>query len=103
MAKDPERRKLKHGFTIDMIESLREKGLDPVAEFFKSLALVDDPAIKAKLLLELFDYVYPKRRQVEHTIDASLQVPELSHQDIKSILANDPFLLPAPGKPEGQS
>ena len=69
-----------------------------MAEFWKTLALVDDPAIKAKLLLELFEFVYPKKKAVEVALDIAHHGPELSHADIKAILAADPFLLPAPPK-----
>lgn len=81
---------------MDLVENLQEQGLNPVTEFFKTLALVDDPAIKAKLLLDVFEYVYPKRRAIEGTVDVNLGVTELSHAEIKQVLASDPFLLAAP-------
>jgi len=83
-------------FSMDLVENLQEQGLNPVTEFFKTLALVDDPAIKAKLLLDVFEYVYPKRRAIEGTVDVNVGSTELSHAEIKQVLANDPFLLAAP-------
>lgn len=86
----------KHHFSLDLIESLREQGVNPVTEFFKTLALVDDPAIKAKLLLDVFEYVYPKRKAVDLSLEVNTNGQDLSHQDIKAILAADPFLLTGP-------
>ncbi len=96
-----ERKAAKVKFTLDVIESCKQNGMDPVSEFWKTLALVDDPAIKAKLLLELFEYIYPKRRSVEASIDVMAGSTELSHAEIKAVLAGDPFLLAAPAKDEG--
>jgi hypothetical protein len=81
---------------FDLVESCRQRGIDPVSEFWKTLALVDDPAIKAKLLLEIFEYIYPKKKAVEHTLDLTLGGASLSHQEIKAILSADPFAIPAP-------
>ena len=84
---------------FDLIESCRQRGIDPVAEFWRTLALVDDPAIKAKLLLELFAYIYPKRLPVATTVD-SIPADNLTHQDIRAILSSDPFLQ-LPHDPKG--
>ena len=91
---DPEKKKAKVKLQFDLIESCRERGIDPVAEFWKTLALVDDPAIKAKLLLELFEFVYPKKKSVEHTVELSGMSQALSHDDVRAILAADPFTAP---------
>ena len=86
---------------FDLVESCRQRGIDPVSEFWKTLALVDDPAIKAKLLLEIFEYIYPKKKAVEHTLDLTLGGASLSHQEIKAILSADPFAIAAPKVTDG--
>jgi hypothetical protein len=84
----------KQKLEFDLIQSCRDRGIDPVAEFWKTLALVDDPAIKAKLLLELFDYIYPKKKAVEHTISLDTTAQALSHDEVRAILLSDPFTVP---------
>lgn len=86
----------KQGWTLDLIETLRAKNIDPVQLFFDSLAEVDDPALKAKLLLDALDFIYPKRKVIEHTLDAQVTTKEMSHDEIRSILAADPFKMLAP-------
>ncbi len=94
MAKSRENRIAQVKLEFDLIQSCRDRGIDPVAEFWKTLALVDDPAIKAKLLLELFDYIYPKKKAVEHTISLDTTAQALSHDEVRAILAADPFTAP---------
>jgi len=86
-------------FQVDMIEWCRREDLDPIREYWNNLALIDDPAIKAKLLLDLFEFIYPKRKAIEHTLDlGGGQAGQLSHAEIKLILSADPFALPEPDK-----
>lgn len=81
----------KQTFIADMIDACREQNRDPVAEFWGALDCIDDPAEKAKLLINLFDFLYPKKKQIEHTVDMQVQNAQLSHDEIRAILANDPF------------
>jgi len=98
MSRGPKEIRLaKQGWTLDLIETLRAKNIDPVQLFFDSLAQVDDPAIKAKLLLDALDFIYPKRKVIEHTLDAQVSSNDLSHDQIRSILAADPFKMLPPG------
>jgi uncharacterized protein (UPF0297 family) len=54
----------------EVIEVLQERGLEPVG------ALVDvlpelDPAMRARTLLGLMEYVYPKQARIEHIGEAA--------------------------------
>lgn len=88
-------------FIADMIDACREANRDPVSEFWQALDCIEDPAAKAKLLIELFDFLYPKKKQIEHTVDMQVQNAQLSHDEIRAILANDPFAKAIEVKPSG--
>lgn len=87
------RKRTKARFQIDLIESLRDKNVDVVQEFFSALACIDDPGHKAELLLRLMDFVYPKKKAIDVSFDMTA-MPQLSHNEIKQVLASDPFALP---------
>lgn len=90
-------------FIVDMIDACREQNRDPVAEFWQALDCVEDAADKARLLIELFGFLYPKKKQIEHTVDMQVQNAQLSHDEIRSILANDPFAKAIEVKGNGDS
>ena len=103
LAKAKAKKIAKVHFIADMIDACREAGRDPVSEFWAALDCIDDPSKKATLLIELFDFIYPKKKQIEHTVDMQIQNAQLSHDEIRSILANDPFAKAIEVKPSGDS
>ena len=52
----------------DVMTVLREMGIDPVRELVKLLNGGElSPPIRAKTLLELTNYIHPKKKSIEHT------------------------------------
>jgi len=101
--KDEDKKVRKTTFIVDMIDACREANRDPVSEFWQALDCIENPEAKAKLLIELFDFLYPKKKQIEHTVDMQVQNAQLSHDEIRAILANDPFAKAIEVKPDGNA
>jgi len=101
--KDKDKKVRKTTFIVDMIDACREANRDPVSEFWQALDCIENPEPKAKLLIELFDFLYPKKKQIEHTVDMQVQNAQLSHDEIRAILANDPFAKAIEVKPDGNA
>jgi len=101
--KDKDKKVRKTTFIVDMIDACREANRDPVSEFWQALDCIENPEAKAKLLIELFDFLYPKKKQIEHTVDMQVQNAQLSHDEIRAILANDPFAKAIEVKPDGNA
>lgn len=91
-----------HKLTLNAIEALEQAGLHPVIELARTLAEIEDPAQRASILLSLMEYIYPKRKAVEHSGGiVTATTNDLSHAEIMAILAGDPFAkaIEVNGKP----
>lgn len=78
--------------TLNAIEALEQAGLHPVIELAHALAEIDDPSERARILLSLMEYLYPKRKAVEHSGGIiAATTADLSHAEIMAILSGDPF------------
>jgi hypothetical protein len=81
-----------HKLTLNAIEALEQAGLHPVIELARTLAEIEDPGQRASVLLSLMEYIYPKRKAVEHSGGiVTATTNDLSHAEIMAILAGDPF------------
>jgi hypothetical protein len=54
--------------TQSLLDILKEEGVDPFRGFCE-LSRSEDPNIKMKALSELCQYVYPKRKAIEHSFE----------------------------------
>lgn len=50
-----------------IVEALKEANHDPLLELLKDLPTLEGP-MRAKINLELLDFLYPKKRAVEHSL-----------------------------------
>lgn len=83
------------GYKSEFVESVTSKG-DPV---FKH---VISPDMRLQALKILSEYLYPKRKAVEHSGEITSVIDDkLSPREIESILTDDPFLVTT-GKVIGQ-
>lgn len=52
---------------IDVEQILTSKNYDPIADVIDQLALIENPVDRAQIALKLAEFVFPKRKAVEHT------------------------------------
>jgi hypothetical protein len=59
-------------------------GFDPIAEILNLYTLIhaDNPLVAVKILTELMQYIYPKRKALEHTIDGHITIEPLPVMEI---------------------
>lgn len=59
-------------------------GFDPIAEILNLYTLIhaDNPLVAVKILTELMQYLYPKRKALEHTIDAHITIERMPIMEI---------------------
>jgi len=56
--------------TADLVEICKEEGIDPFRALLR-LAVSPNDQIKIQALKELCQYIYPKRKALEHSIEPS--------------------------------
>lgn len=74
------------GYTTDIVHSTTSKG-----EIIEKPLI--GPELRVKAASEAAQYLYPKRKAIEHSGEiTSVQVEKLKPEEINSILRGDPFL-----------
>lgn len=74
-----------------LANELERLGWDPVAEYLRCLALVDDPAAKCELIEKIWKYCFPTKRAVEVSGQVTQVAVELSPQQLQAVLSADAF------------
>lgn len=74
------------GYTVDVVEQTTPKG-----DIIEKPLIT--PELRVKAASEAAQYLYPKRKAIEHSGEiTSVQVEKLKPEEINTILRGDPFL-----------
>lgn len=84
-------KKLPVWHTDYLASELERLGWNPIAEYLRCIALVDDPAQKAELIEKIWKYCFPTKRSVEVSGQVTNVSVELSPQQLQAVLAADAF------------